>query len=92
VAAEPRTPETVARELELERERLATAVSGLRTDLQAAASPKAIVRKTWPVLATVGALTVGTAAFRIARRRRRQTVVGEVVRAQFGRFTVLERL
>jgi hypothetical protein len=90
----PRTPETVTREIELERDRLATAVSTLRGDLHAAATPRAVLRATWPGLAAIGALVGIAVTIRIVlgRRRSEPDVVREVVRARFGRFTVLERL
>ena len=92
MATPPRTAETVTRELELEREKLATAVSNLRGDIQAATTPSAILRTTWPVLVGIGALAAGVVAARIVLgRRRRPEVVREVVRARFGRFIVLER-
>jgi hypothetical protein len=90
----PRTAEAVTREIELERERLAAAVSTLRSDLQAAANPRAVLGATWPALAAIGALAGIVVAIRIvlARRQAEPEVVREVVRARFGRFTVLERL
>jgi hypothetical protein len=92
MAAPPRTAETVTREIEVERDRLAAAVSNLRGDLKAAANPRALLRATWPGLAVLGMLVGGAVAFGIVRGQREQEIVREVVRARFGRFTVLERI
>jgi hypothetical protein len=77
MATPPRTPDLVRQEIEREREQLALAVTSLRED----------VRKQLPRVAAVAAVAAGAlVAFRIVRRRR----VG-VVRARFGRYTVIER-
>ena len=52
----PRTPETVTRDIEREREQLALAVSHLRSDLRAATDIRAVVKAKLPLLAAVAGL------------------------------------
>jgi hypothetical protein len=84
----PRTPETVAQEIQREREQLATAVSHLRTELRAATNVKAMVRSRWPQISAVATLAVGALAFRAVLKHRRHH---EIERARWGRFRLVER-
>ena len=88
MAAVPRTPETVAQDIQREREQLAQAVSHLRTELRAATNVKAIVRAKWPQISAVATLAVGAIAFRAVLKRHRHH---EVERLRFGRFRIVER-
>jgi phytoene/squalene synthetase len=75
--APTRTEEQVRQEIAREREHLAAAVTSLRNELRSRA----------PRVAVAAAVVVGTVvALRIVRRRRHG-----VVRARFGRYTVVER-
>jgi hypothetical protein len=77
VKAPPRTQEQIKQEIEREREQLALAVTGLRDEVRVELPRVAIAAGI-----VIGALTV----YRIVRRRRHG-----VVRATFGRYTVIER-
>jgi len=88
-----RTPEQVRRDIEVEREQLASAVESLRSGLGEAADVSAKLRANLPVAAAAAAgigffLAGGIGAtMRLLARRGRE---GETA-ARFGRFTVVDR-
>jgi len=84
----PRTPETVAEDIQREREQLAQAVSHLRSEVRAATDVRALLRSKWPQISAVATLAVGALAFRAVLRRRGGH---EVTRMRFGRFSLVER-
>jgi hypothetical protein len=86
--AEARTTETVAQEIEREREQLGLAVSNLRSELRAATDVRALLRSRWPQLSAVATIAVGAIAFRAVLRRRNRH---ESTLARFGRFAIVER-
>ncbi len=93
MAANGRTPEQVKRELEQEREQLATAVEHLRDELGQATDIAGKLRANLPVVAA-GALGVGFflaggigATMRYFARRSREGTE----RVRVGRFSVLDR-
>jgi hypothetical protein len=82
-----RTPETVTREIEREREQLALAVSHLRSELKAATDVRAFVRAKLPwIAAAAGLAGAALTAKRFVKQRRRPKVWGRL-----GRFTLVER-
>jgi hypothetical protein len=88
MASAPRTPESVAQDIQREREQLALAVSHLRSELKAATDVKAMLRSKWPQLSAVATIAVGALAFRAVLKRHGRR---ETTRARFGRFAVVER-
>ena len=83
----PRTPELVTSEIEREREKLALAVSHLRSDLRAATDVRAVVRSKLPRIVVATVVAGGAfAALRVLRHRREPSVW-----ARFGRFSIVER-
>jgi hypothetical protein len=90
-----RTPEQVTREIEREREQLATAVSHLRGELKQAADVRSILKAHAPKLALATAVLVGLKVARTMARRRASTHAIEDARGHdrfsFGRFTLVER-
>ena len=83
----PRTPETVTRDIEREREQLALAVSHLRSGLKAATDIRAVIKAKLPLLAAVAGLAGGAlTAKHFIKQRRKPTVW-----ARLGRFTIIER-
>jgi hypothetical protein len=89
-----RTPEQVTREIERERDELATAVAHLRGELRQAANLKAMLKAEGPKLALGVAVLVGFKVARtLAKRRRRTTAVRALGHERFalGRFTLVER-
>jgi Protein of unknown function (DUF3618) len=86
-----RTPEQVTREIEQERDQLATAVAELRGEL----SVKRLLRTYAPQIALVGTAVIGFGVAKaMLRHRARLRAVEEVVgreRFSFGRFTLFER-
>jgi hypothetical protein len=83
-----RTPETVAQEIEREREQLGLAVSNLRSELRAATDVRAQLRSRWPHLSAVATIAVGAIAFRAVLRRRGRH---EPTLVRVGRFAIVER-
>jgi hypothetical protein len=88
-----RTPEQVRHELESERERLATAVDSLRSEVKGAADVGGKLRANLPIVAA-GALGVGFflaggigATMRLFARKGRE---GKE-KARFGRFSFVDR-
>jgi hypothetical protein len=88
-----RTTEQLRNEIEAEREQLAHAVEGLRTEMGEAANVTAKLRANLP-LAAVGALGAGFvlaggigATMRLVFRRGREGTE----RARLGRFTIVDR-
>ena len=84
----PRTPDSVAQDIQREREQLALAVSHLRSELKAATDVKAMLRARWPQLSAVATIAVGALAFRTVLKHRKRH---ETTRARFGRFAIVER-
>ena len=92
-AADARTPETIRREIETEREQLATSVVALRESIGVAADVSGKLRSALPVVAA-GALGAGFvlsggigATMRLLMRRSRE---GDT-KARFGRFSLVDR-
>jgi hypothetical protein len=86
-----RTPEQVKREIEREREELATAVSHLRGELKQVADVRSILKTHAPKLALATALIAGLKVARTVARRRAPAHARGHERFSFGRFTLVER-
>jgi len=88
--AEPRTPEAVTEEIRREREELARAVVGLRSELREATDVRRILRTKRGRLAlaattvAVGAIVAGLV---LGRKKHKQPVV----LARIGRLAIIER-
>ena len=90
-ATENRTPEQVTREIEQEREQLATAVMRLRGELNA----KRLVQANAGKIALVGVALVGLkVGMMVMRRRRHEQAIEAIFGTEvlsFGRFTLWAR-
>jgi hypothetical protein len=89
--ATPRTAEVVTEEIQREREELARAVTHLRSELKAATDVRQILRTKWPHITIAVTFAAGVITARQLLRRRRERETNGIVRARFGRFTVVER-
>ena len=83
----PRTPETVTREIQQERDQLAAAVSNLRTELHEATDVRRILRTKWPQIVAVVTVAAGViVASQVLRHRRREPAI----LARIGRLAVID--